>query len=95
MVALPSVEGYGRPRASNLSNRGALATYLRRADALRLRRRFQDSFRPDVFLYYRDYSDLPQGNTTIVVVARFGSRADGTPNNFVLTAYQVLRRARG
>ena len=60
-------------------------------DTLRLGRRFQDSIRPDVFLYYRDHSDLAHGNTTIVVVVRFGVRADGSPNNFVLTAYQVFR----
>lgn len=60
-------------------------------DTVRLGRRFQDSIRPEVFLYYRDYGDLPHGNTTIVVVVRIGVRADGSPNNFVLTAYQVLR----
>jgi len=27
----------------------------------------------------------------IVVVVKFGVRADGTPNNFVLTAYQIYR----
>lgn len=57
-------------------------------------RRFQDSVRPDVFLYYRDFSDLPAGNTTLVAVVRFGFRPDGTENNFVLTAYQVSRKAR-
>ncbi|MBI2001477.1 MAG: hypothetical protein HYY01_02885 [Chloroflexi bacterium] len=40
-------------------------------DSLRLGRRFQDSVRPDVFLYYRDYADLPHGNTTIVVGRAF------------------------
>lgn len=57
-------------------------------------RRFQDSVRPDVFLYYRDYGDLPQGNTTIVVVVRFGFAADGSENNFVVTAYQIFRKSR-
>ena len=47
--------------------------------------------RPDVFLYYRDFADLPAGNTTIVVVVRFGFRPDGSANNFVLTAYQIFR----
>jgi hypothetical protein len=61
-------------------------------ETLRLGRRFQDSIRPDVFLYHRDYPDLPYGNTTIVVVVRFGIGVDGAPNNFVLTAYQILRR---
>ena len=60
-------------------------------ETLRLGRRFQDSIRPSVFLYYRDYPDLPNGNTTLVVVVRFGVRADGSPNNFVLTAYQISR----
>ncbi len=61
-------------------------------DTMRLGRRFQDSVRPDVFLYHRDYADLPHGNTTMGVVVRFATRPDGTRNNFVLTAYQVFRR---
>jgi hypothetical protein len=61
-------------------------------DTLRLGRRFQDSVRSDVFLYHRDYVDLPHGNTTMVVVVRFGIQPDGSANNFVLTAYQVFRR---
>jgi hypothetical protein len=56
--------------------------------------RFQDSVRPDGFLYYPDYSDLPQSNTTIVVVVRFGFAADGSENNFVVTAYQISRKSR-
>ena len=60
-------------------------------DALRLGRHFQDSARPDVFLYYRDFPDLPDGNTAIVVVVRVGFRPDGSANNFVLTAYQIFR----
>lgn len=63
-------------------------------DTLRLGRRFQDSVRPNVFLYHRDYADLPFGNTTMVVVVWFGVRPDGTPNNFVLTAYQIFRMRR-
>ena len=57
-------------------------------------RRFQDSIRPDVFLYYKDYSDLSAGNTTIVVVVRFGFAADGSENNFVMTGYQTFRQRR-
>jgi hypothetical protein len=57
-------------------------------------RRFQDSVRPDVFLYYRDFEYLPAGNTTIVVVVRFGFSPEGTENNFVVTAYQILRQKR-
>ena len=57
-------------------------------------RRFQDSFRPDVFLYYRDFENLPANNTTIVAVVRFGFRPDGAENNFVVTAYQISRQDR-
>lgn len=60
-------------------------------DTLRLGRRFQDSLRPDVFLYHRDYATLPFGNTTVVVIVRFGVHPDGRPNTFVLTAYQIFR----
>ena len=62
-------------------------------DAIRLGRRFQDSVRPHVYLYYADYPELPYGNTTVVVVVRFGYSADGDENNFVLTAYQIRRRS--
>lgn len=57
-------------------------------------RRFQDSVRPDVFLYYRDFEDLPLGNTTVVTVVRFGFRPDGSENNFIVTAYQISRKRR-
>ena len=60
-------------------------------ETLRLGRRFEGSIRPDVFPYYRAYADLPYVNTTIVVVVRFGFLADGSPNSFVLTAYQMFR----
>jgi hypothetical protein len=56
--------------------------------------RFQDSIRPDIFLYYRDFEDLPSGNTTIVVAIRFGFAPDGSENNFILTAYQIFRQRR-
>jgi hypothetical protein len=56
--------------------------------------RFQDSVRRDVFLYYRDFEDLPAGNSTIVAVARFGFTAGGAENNFIVTAYQILRHRR-
>lgn len=58
-------------------------------------RRFQDSVRPDVFLYYRDYAGLPAGNTAIIVVVRFGFAPADTENNFVLTAYQIFRQRGG
>jgi hypothetical protein len=63
-------------------------------ETIRRGRRFQDSVRPDVYLYYRDYNGLPQDNTTIVVVVRFGFYPDGAENNFVMTAYQIRRRRR-
>lgn len=56
--------------------------------------RFQDSIRPQVYLYYRDYQGLPHRNTTIVAVAHFSFSPDGTENNFILTAYQI-RRGKG
>jgi hypothetical protein len=49
---------------------------------------------PDVYLYYRDYSDLPHSNTTLVVFVRFGFDHAGAENNFILTAYQIRRRRR-
>jgi len=57
-------------------------------------RRFQDSVRPDMFLYYRDFEDLPAGNTTIVAVVRFAFSPDGSENNFIVTAYQIFRYTR-
>jgi hypothetical protein len=56
--------------------------------------RFQDSVRPQVYLYYRDYQGLPNTNTTIVVVVYFGITAESAENTFVLTAYQIRRRKR-
>jgi len=56
--------------------------------------RFQDSIRPDIFLYYRDFEDLSSGNTTIVVVVRFGFASDGSENNFIVTAYAIFRQRR-
>lgn len=61
-------------------------------EAIQRGRRFQDSVRPDVFLYYRDIEDLPAGNTTIVAVVRFGFTSEGGENNFIVTAYQIFRR---
>lgn len=55
-------------------------------------RRFQDSIRPEVYLYSLDFRDLPCDNTTIVVVVRLGFHHDGGENNFILTAYQIHRR---
>ena len=63
-------------------------------ETVRRGKRFQDSIRPDVYLYHRDYQDLPYENTTAVVVVHFGLYPDGTENNFILTAYQIRRRKR-
>jgi len=63
-------------------------------ETIRRGRRFQDSVRPDVFLYYRDFEDLPAGNSTIVAVVRFGFIPGGAENNFVVTAYQIFRHRR-
>ena len=58
-------------------------------DTIRRGRRYQDAMRPHVYVYYRDYPELPDGNTTIIVVVRFGYDEDGFENNFVLTSYQT------
>ena len=63
-------------------------------ETVRRGKRFQDSIRPNVYLYHREYQDLPYGNTTAVVVVHFGLYPDGTENNFILTAYQIRRRKR-
>lgn len=63
-------------------------------ETVRRGRRFQDSVRPDIYLYSRDYRGLPHMNTTMVVVVCFGFDPDGTQNNFVLTAYPIRRRRR-
>jgi hypothetical protein len=63
-------------------------------ETVRTGRRFQDSVRPAVYLYYRDYRRLPHANSTLVVVVRFGFSSDGMENNFILTAYQIRRRMR-
>ena len=63
-------------------------------DTVQRGRRFQDSVRPEVYLYYRDSRGLPYGNTIIVVVVRFGFHPDGMENNFMLTAYQIRRQMR-
>ena len=56
--------------------------------------RFQDSIRPDIYLYYRDFEELPSDNTTIVVVIRFGFAVDGSENDFIVTANQIFRQRR-
>ena len=58
-------------------------------DVIRHGRRRQETIRSDVYRYYRNYPDLPEGNTTVVAVVRFGLNSSGEQNNFVLTAYQI------
>jgi hypothetical protein len=64
-------------------------------ETVRMGRRFQDSVRPQVYLYYRNHRGLPNNNTTMVVVVRFGFNPDGSENNFIMTAYQIYRRRGG
>lgn len=61
-------------------------------DTISKGRRFQDSVRANVYLYYLDYVDLSYDNNTIVVVVLFGFRPDGRENNFILTSYPIRRQ---
>jgi hypothetical protein len=61
-------------------------------ETVRKGRRFQDSFRANVYLYYLAHADLPYDNNTIVVVVHFGFHSDGRENNFVLTSYAIRRQ---
>jgi len=58
--------------------------------------RRQDAFDPTKYKYSKRFRDLPEGFTHLVVVVKFawGEKHEGreSPNNFVLTAYQVSRR---
>ena len=58
-------------------------------DTIRRGRRYQAARRPHVYFYHRDYPELPDWNTTIIVVVKFGYDEDGFENNFVLTSYQT------
>ena len=59
-------------------------------------RRRQDAFDPTKYKYSKRFRDLPEGFTYLVVIVKFAWREEHqereTPNNFVLTAYQVSRR---
>jgi hypothetical protein len=52
---------------------------------------FRIRFVPTYSFIIRTGNDLPSGNTTIVVVVRFGFAPDDSENNFVMTAYQIFR----
>lgn len=58
--------------------------------------RRQDAFDPTKYKYSKRFRDLPEGFTHLVVVVKFAWRKEHqegeSPNNFVLTAYQVSRR---
>ncbi len=58
--------------------------------------RRQDAFDPSKYKYVKRFADLPQEFTHVVAVVKFSHRTVGqgveTPNNFILTAYQVSRR---
>lgn len=57
--------------------------------------RRQDAFDPTKYKYRKRFRVLPEGFTHLVVVVKFAWREEprglATPNNFVLTAYQVSR----
>ena len=62
---------------------------------VRTGQRRQDTFDPTKYTYSKRFRDLAEGFTHVVVVVKFGWRREPgreAPNNFVLTAYQVLRR---
>jgi hypothetical protein len=63
---------------------------------VRTGRRRQDAFDPSKYKYVKRFTDLPEEFTHVVVVVKFPQQvtAQGVevPNNFILTAYQVLRR---
>jgi hypothetical protein len=58
--------------------------------------RRQDPLDPTKYKYSKRFRDLPTGFTHLVVVVKFAWREKTqgreTPNNFILTAYQVSRR---
>ena len=58
---------------------------------LRLGRRRQQPLEPDVYKYSASYSDLPESNTEIIVVVKFGMKTtecgQEKTSNFVITAY--------
>jgi hypothetical protein len=62
---------------------------------VRTGQRRQDPLDPTKYKYSKRFRDLPTGFTYLVVVVKFAwreSQGRETPNNFILTAYQVSRR---
>lgn len=64
-------------------------------ETLRTGRRQQDAFDPSKYKYAKEFSDLSDAMTHVIVIVKFSRIEDkeGTErtNNFVLTAYQVSR----
>lgn len=64
-------------------------------ETLRTGRRSQDAFDPSKYKYAKEFLDLPEAFTHVIVVVKFSRRTDQQEteqtNNFVLTAYQVSR----
>ena len=58
-------------------------------EVLKKGQRKQAPRQPDRFKYSLEYDDLEIPNNRIVVVVFFGYNTDGSPNNYVMTAYQV------
>ena len=58
-------------------------------DTLRRGSRKQDRYDPGKYKYTQDFLDLPLPYTHLEVVVKFGWHANGTTNNFVLTAYLI------
>jgi len=60
-------------------------------ETLRSGKRKQQPIDPNSYKYSKFYEDLPDGNTQIIVVVKFGCKIDENgnekPNNFVITAY--------
>lgn len=58
---------------------------------LRSGKRRQQPLEPDIFKYFASYSNLPENNTEIIVVVKFGQMVteygQAKTNNFVITAY--------
>jgi len=73
-----------------MSYRGHVLTTVRTGQ------RRQDPFDPTKYKSSKRFGDLSEGFSHVVVVVKFawrdGPQGSGTPNNFILTAYQVSRR---
>lgn len=61
-------------------------------DTIRLGRRRQDSLNPQKYRYSKEFDNLVEDNTNIVVIVLFcfseGPDGKPVPNNYIVTAYQ-------